>query len=252
MEENKILSLHPFSKIWIIPLAILPVLLFHDYHVNLLVFFILLFLSVASNRLMSFLKIISKSIFILCITIFIMQLLFFKKGGLVYFTAGILEITSMGLTNALNTATNILTMGSAFLLYFRMTTEDAFINALEQAGFPKKFCFVISSTLQMIPQLKQNSIVIMEAQKARGIEVEGKLSTRIKAFLPSLGPLVLASIAATEERAITLESRGFSVEGKKTKIREQKKEKRDYVIKNSSIFLLIIILISKIVLMVGR
>ncbi len=49
----------------------------------------------------------------------------------------------------------------------------------------------------------------MESQSARGIETEGNVLVRSKAFLPVLGPVILSSIAATEERTITMETRAF-------------------------------------------
>ncbi len=47
------------------------------------------------------------------------------------------------------------------------------------------------------------SKTINEAQRARGIETEGSLLIRARAFLPMLGPLVLTSIQQTEERVLT-------------------------------------------------
>ena len=58
----------------------------------------------------------------------------------------------------------------------------------------------------------------MNAQRARGIETEGNLMVRAKAFVPSLIPLVLTAITGAEERVVTLEARGFSVNAQKTSV----------------------------------
>lgn len=82
--------------------------------------------------------------------------------------------------------------------------------SLEKAGMSPKASYVVLSTLQMVPVLKKKSETIMNAQKARGVETEGNLIVRAKVFVPTIIPLVLSSITGTEERALTLEARGFS------------------------------------------
>ena len=68
----------------------------------------------------------------------------------------------------------------------------------------------------MIEVLEKNSKIIMNAQKARGVETEGNILIRAKAFVPVLIPLILNSVIGTEERVLTLEARGFSMPGKRT------------------------------------
>jgi energy-coupling factor transport system permease protein len=70
----------------------------------------------------------------------------------------------------------------------------------------------------MIDEMGKNSRTIMNAQRARGIETEGNLMVRAKAFVPSLIPLVLTAITGAEERVVTLEARGFSVNARKTSV----------------------------------
>lgn len=60
------------------------------------------------------------------------------------------------------------------------------------------------------------SRTISGAQRARGIETEGSVLVRMKAFIPMMGPLVLTSIQQTDERVLTLEARGFSAPIRKT------------------------------------
>ena len=48
------------------------------------------------------------------------------------------------------------------------------------------------------------------------METEGNILVRSKAFIPSMIPLVLGAITNTEERVLSLESKGFLVKGKRT------------------------------------
>ena len=79
--------------------------------------------------------------------------------------------------------------------------------------------------------MKNKADVIMDSQKARGIETEGNVFVRAKALIPIFIPLVLSSIANTEERAITLEARGFSVGEKRTILYDIEETKNDKVMK---------------------
>ena len=101
------------------------------------------------------------------------------------------------------------------------------VLALEKSGMSAKASYVVLSTLQMVPVLKKKSQTIMNAQKARGVETEGNLLVRAKVFVPTIIPLVLSSIAGTEERALTLEARGFSSGIKPTHLYDIEKTEAD-------------------------
>ena len=67
---------------------------------------------------------------------------------------------------------------------------------------------------------------ITDAQRSRGMETEGNLLVRIKAFLPLISPVVMSALTATRRRAIALEVRGFGVKGTKTWMHPHKKQKQ--------------------------
>jgi len=80
--------------------------------------------------------------------------------------------------------------------------------------------FIMLASMQNIIDLKLASVTILESQKSRGIETEGNIIVRAKAFFPTLGPLLLGAIASTEEKAIAMDARAFSVKRKHTFLRE--------------------------------
>jgi len=71
--------------------------------------------------------------------------------------------------------------------------------------------YVVQSALQVIPQTLDMAGRIQDAQRARGLETEGSLPSRARAYLPLMLPLVLSSLVATQERAMSLEVRGFGL-----------------------------------------
>ena len=105
-----------------------------------------------------------------------------------------------------------------FVWLFNTTENKEIAQALEDAGVNYKVSYVFVSTFKMIDVLTENSKTIMNAQKARGVETEGNMIVRAKAFVPSIIPLVLSAVTGAEERVLTLEARGFNATGNKTRL----------------------------------
>jgi energy-coupling factor transport system permease protein len=97
---------------------------------------------------------------------------------------------------------------ATFLLSFTTRPADL-AEALVQRGLSPRIGYVLQSALQVIPQTLETADRIRDAQAARGLEIEGTLVRRARAYLPLLLPLVLSSLVATQERAMALEVRGF-------------------------------------------
>jgi energy-coupling factor transport system permease protein len=97
---------------------------------------------------------------------------------------------------------------ATFLLSFTTRPADL-AEALVQRGLSPRMGYVLQSALQVIPQTLELAARIQDAQRARGLETEGSLPRRARAYLPLLLPLVLSSLVATQERAMALEVRGF-------------------------------------------
>jgi energy-coupling factor transport system permease protein len=99
---------------------------------------------------------------------------------------------------------------------FSFTTRPADIaEALMQRGLSPSIGYVVQSALQIIPQTLEMAGRIQDAQRARGLETEGSLARRARAYLPLMLPLVLSSLVATQERAMALEVRGFGLQVKR-------------------------------------
>ena len=79
----------------------------------------------------------------------------------------------------------------------------------------------------------------MDAQRSRGLETEGNLMVRMKAFLPLISPVVMSALTNTRERSIALEVRGFGRKQKKTWLSDRPKHKEDRVIR---VILIVLIL----------
>ncbi len=134
-------------------------------------------------------------------------------------TEGLLYASRIGL--------NILNMLLAFAMFVLTTKPATLVDDLEQAGFSPRFGYMISSVFQIIPQMMGTMNTIMDAQRSRGMETEGSLFVRAKAFIPLISPVVSSSLINTRERAIALEVRGFDSKTKKTFLSDHKLKGRD-------------------------
>lgn len=163
-----------------------------------------------------------KNIFIFVAFIFIVQTLVIRSDT-VLFRFGILRIYKDGLQHAIFLCFIILNIAGILLWLFQTTETKEMTYVLEKMGMSHKASFVFLSTFQMIEVLGKSSKTIMNAQRARGIETEGNILIRCKAFFPMIVPLVVSSIMNTEERVLTLECRGFDTQCSKTHFLELEK-----------------------------
>ena len=80
---------------------------------------------------------------------------------------------------------------------------------------------------QIVPQMMGTMSTITDAQRSRGMETEGNLLTRAKAFLPLISPVVMSALINTRERAVALEVRGFAAKQKKTYLADRTPHRGD-------------------------
>jgi len=150
--------------------------------------------------------------------LFVMQSLFYPGGKTVIFSLWIFSVKSEGMAFAFLTASRILVMVSSFLLLFLCTHPSALMNDLARRGAPAALSYIITSTLQILPQMQAKASAIQDAQSSRGLNTGGNLIQRTRSLLPLVGPLVFGSLVDIEERAIAIEARGFMLPEKKTSL----------------------------------
>lgn len=151
---------------------------------------------------------------------FVIHGLFSPVGQTPVWQLGLVTVKKEGLLFATLMSGRLLATVAASLLFVFCTAPADLMIALKQKGIPPAVVYVLGSTLQIIPMMKKRSSSIMAAQQTRGVETEGSMRKRIKAFFPMLKPLILSSLIDVEERAIALEARGFWAQGAATAWRE--------------------------------
>lgn len=162
-------------------------------------------------------------IMIVVLVVFIFLLIasraLFDKQGEIILTIGSVNFYKGGLMKGLASSSAIMGFCSSIVFFANTTDPEYMMLSLEKYNVSPRATYVYLSIFQMIPQMSINATVIQNAQRARCIETEGKLKSRVRAFIPMLLPLFLSSFTMAEEKSLALETRGFNYDCKKTRIR---------------------------------
>jgi len=114
-----------------------------------------------------------------------------------------------GLFFGVRTASRLLLLTYAVLLFFVSTPLKELIRFLQQKGLSPSFTLILLLTLHFLDHLPARIHQIFLAQQARGAPVDAGIVSRSRALLSILSPLVLSSIVESIDRGTALELRGF-------------------------------------------
>lgn len=249
VQKNKIAALYPLTKFYMAIAIAATAVILPGIVLKAVCFGVVNILAAASGVYGAFVRRVKNSVGVLFVILIIFQT-FFATGDTILFSFWIFTAKLEGLLFALKLGFILANVGGCLIWFFAVTTEKDFVLALEKKGLSPKASYVVLSTLQMVPVLKKQSEVIMNAQRARGVETEGNLLVRAKVFIPTLVPLVLSAIQGTEERALTLEARGFSVRTKSTHLYDIEPQPVDKTVTVITAIAFILIIIGRILLWV--
>jgi len=170
---------------------------------------------------------------ILPVLIFTAIINLFYGGGEAIFTVWKISITYDGIYRATFMALRIalLIFVSSVLTY--TTTPNDLTDAIESLLSPLKLiglatavhtlAMMMTIALRFIPTLIEEAEKIMNAQKARGADLEsGSLLNRIKALIPILIPLLISSVRRAYELAEAMECRCYNGGEGKTRMKQMK------------------------------
>ena len=158
--------------------------------------------------------------------------LFFVSGEgepLVHFW--VLNIYAEGVRYAVLMAVRVMALiaGTSLLTYTTspIVLTDAIEQLLKPLGklhFPvHELAMMMSIALRFIPTLIEETDKIMNAQKARGAQLDtGKMTDRVKALVPVLIPLFISAFRRADELATAMECRLYRGDVGRTRMRQLK------------------------------
>ncbi len=165
---------------------------------------------------------------------------FYTDNGMILLDWWIFTVTTGGVFRALFMAARIilLILSSAVLSY--TTSPTSLTGAIESLLKPLKYiglgnavhtmAMTMTIALRFIPTLIEETEKIMNAQKARGANLDsGNVIQRVKALLPILIPLLISSVRRAYELAEAMECRCYNGGEGRTKYRLMRYSRLDFV-----------------------
>ncbi|BCX04822.1 MAG: hypothetical protein KatS3mg053_2760 [Candidatus Roseilinea sp.] len=110
-------------------------------------------------------------------------------------------------------------------------------------GFPDRFAFALDLTARFVPTLIRDFRITIDAQRARGYELESRdrslkgMLTVGRRFAPLIVPVVVRAVLDAEDRANAMDMRAFGT-GPRTWLQTLRLRPRDYVLVAASFALL--------------
>lgn len=157
-----------------------------------------------------------------------------------YLTGGV-YIYSDGAMYGLFQSFRFMATVSAAMVLVATTHPSEFISALVRfssvkfgnrryyIGLPYEIAFMVSSAVSFAPTMIEECIVIVNAMRARGLEVSGGIRTKIKALRYIFVPLIVNILRAGRQLAVAADARGFRATKNRTYMNELELKGRDYV-----------------------
>jgi len=183
---------------------------------------------------------------------FLASIIFFVNFIYSFLSSGY-KVTLPALEYASAMTLRFVVLVESFSIFFLTTSPDHLGLALEQSRVPYEFCFAFTTAVRFVPVLAEEAQTIMDAQKARGLELEkGNFLKRVRNYIPILIPLIVSAIRRSLELAEAMESRAWGAAKKRTNLYVLKLRKGDYLFMLLTIGILVAAIFIRIYLKIPR
>lgn len=178
--------------------------------------------------------------------------MFFTPGATVLFHWGIINISLESVINAVYIFFRFVLIIAMSTLLTLTTPPLTLADGIETGLSPLKkirvpvheLGLMLSISLRFIPTLLDDTTMIMNAQRSRGMDFgQGGLLQRIKSIIPILIPLFVSSFRRADDLAIAMEARGYQGGDGRSKHRLLKWRLRDTMALGSILVLAMLLII---------
>lgn len=182
-------------------------------------------------------KIYLKSLKVIIVIVLITSILnlFYGTGDPIW-EWGIIKVTMNGINRAVFVTVRIfcLILASSCLTFTTSPTDltdaiERLFKPFAKIHFPvHEIAMIMTLALRFVPTLLEETDKIMQAQKARGADMEaGNLVKRVKALIPILIPLFVSAFRRAEDVATAMECRCYHGGSGRTRMKIIHMSKRD-------------------------
>jgi len=251
--ESFIHKLDPRFKILISILFIVDLFLVNNFKGYLYILIFILAIILISKLSFKYIYNGLKPILILLLITAILNI-FMTSGKELLFQWKFISIYKEGLIIAAFMIVRLvfLIMGTSILTLTTSPIEltdgiENLLNPFKKIGLPAhELAMMMTIALRFIPTLMDETDKIMKAQMARGADFEsGNLISRAKSLIPILVPLFISSFRRADELAMAMESRCYKGGEGRTRMKQLKITKKDYIASFVFTFLFVITIVSR-------
>lgn len=180
---------------------------------------------------------------ILIPVIFVLNAFFYGSGSVLWAvsTGGLsLRLTTGGLHQSTVIATRLVVLAGVASWFALTTDAEEFEAALVRLGVPWSFAFVLSLTVRLVPEMRDRYRTIEEAQRSRGLVLEGGPLARARARIPMFIPFFVSVVNYGYELSEALVIRDFGDTDPRTSVVQLDHSPGDYVCYLGSAAILIV------------
>jgi len=134
----------------------------------------------------------------------------FRPEGAVLWSAGPLALHQDGLLHGVTTGLRLCCFTLSAVIFLACTPIEAFTRALTSLGLPWPMSIDLTLTFRLTPLFLETGQVILQAQRARGLDLDGVGPwRRLRNTVPVIVPILVSGLRRADQLAIALEARGF-------------------------------------------
>ena len=144
----------------------------------------------------------------------------------------VLRLTAENASYAISMLLRVLSIAAVTILIPYTLNPSLYGITFHGLGLPDKFAFAMDLTMRFVPSFARDFQLTMDAQKARGYELEkleGGIVTQIRKLAPLVVPVTISAVANSEDIIDAMDLRAFGVKPR-TWLQTLTFQKRDYIL----------------------
>lgn len=156
-------------------------------------------------------NVLVSNLFLMVLTIALWPV-YLQAGPVLFTVFGVVKVTQTALLYAVAVGFRLVTMVTTSTVFIMTTPIYKLIAAMQQLHMPSKMCLTASMMIRFIPVIRDEGMLIVEAQKSRGLDLEsGNVVQKIRKYAPISIPLFLRSFSIAQKLALAMDSRAYGI-----------------------------------------
>ena len=160
-----------------------------------------------------------KSVFIIIISLFIIQTVFVRSGTPLFYLNGFVIITRDGVLLASMLSLRLLVLVFCALIILTGDPRD-YLLAMVQCKVPYEIAFMVMVTIHFIPILREEALNVFYTVQLRGIELKkASLKYKLRIYSHISLPILVCALNRVKTMSLAMEAKAFRAYPQRTYMR---------------------------------